>query len=132
MTTGEVDRQKGHAVYFVRANDSAPVTPQGVETELSFGVVGPSALEHLQVALSELYLPLLQQQSSSWEQGMSSGEEGTSEFFFAHYGKFCETLGEAVNTLQGGFTLRCPAPCSHIPPRARAPLDTLRPALQAA
>ena len=107
MTTGEVDRQKGLAVYFFRASEVSPVTPQAIESELTFGIIGPSALEHLQVALSELYLPLLQLASCDWEQGISC-EEGTSEFFFLHYNKFCETLGEAVNTLQGGFTLRRP------------------------
>ena len=49
MTTGEVERQRGRAVYFLRVKEGAAVTKEGVETELSYGVVGASALSAAKV-----------------------------------------------------------------------------------
>ena len=105
MTTGEVERQRGRAVYFLRVKEGAAVTKEGVETELSYGVVGASALSTLQASLSELYLPLLQKVSTGWQRGL--GDDSAADFFAA-FGKFNDTLGDAVESLQGGFTLKKP------------------------
>ena len=39
------------------------------------------------------------------------GDDSAADFFAA-FGKFNDTLGDAVESLQGGFTLRC-AFCTH-------------------
>lgn len=57
------------------------------------------------MTLSELYLPLLRQAAGSWGRDMGDDTAGD---FFQTYGKFVDTLGEAVSTLQGGFSLKRP------------------------
>ena len=47
LTTGE--RKKGRAVYFIRLRPREAVGSTTLHTDLSFGVVGPNSLEHLQV-----------------------------------------------------------------------------------
>ena len=76
------------------------------EQDMSYGVLPPSALEGLQVMLTDLYMPLISAASSSWQKVMGA-EDSTAEFF-SNYKKFSETLSEAVSSLQGGFTLRRP------------------------
>lgn len=49
MSTGVVERQKGRVVYFCRAQPAQAVQAASVHTDLSFGVVGPNSLEHMQV-----------------------------------------------------------------------------------
>ena len=116
LTTGDVDRQKGKAVYFMRANEAAPVT-QAVEQEVAYGVVAPSAIETLQANMSELFLPLVTQTGSGWQRNLS--EEASGEFF-GSLSKFQATLDEAVNSLQGGFTLRKPEKMFDIENKAAA------------
>ena len=116
LTTGDVDRQKGKAVYFLRANEAAPVT-QAVEQEVAYGVVAPSAIETLQANMSELFLPLVTQTGSGWQRNLS--EEASGEFF-GSLSKFQATLDEAVNSLQGGFTLRKPEKMFDIENKAAA------------
>ena len=107
LTTGEFDRQKAPAVFFVRT------TKPGIEVQdakcnedISFGVLPTMAIEGLQAMLKQLYLPIVTQDSASWKPGV--GVDDTTAEFFASYNKFTETLAEAVSSLQGGFTLRRP------------------------
>lgn len=48
MTTGDIEQLKGHAVYFLRVDESAAVGLNSADTDLSFGVISPNSLEHLQ------------------------------------------------------------------------------------
>jgi len=107
LTTGEFDRQKAPAVFFVRT------TKPGIEVQdakcnedISFGVLPTMAIEGLQAMLKQLYLPIVTQDSANWKPGV--GVDDTTAEFFASYNKFTETLAEAVSSLQGGFTLRRP------------------------
>tara|TARA_B110001452_G_scaffold254569_1_gene246263 strand:+ start:200 stop:1330 length:1131 start_codon:yes stop_codon:yes gene_type:complete len=117
ITNGEVDRQKGKAVYFMRVNEGSAVSLGTVEQEIVYGVVGPSALETLQANMSELFMPLVTQASGSWERTIT--EEASGEFF-GTLGKFHLTLNDAVNSLQGGFTLRKPEKMFDIENKAAA------------
>jgi len=49
LTTGDAERQKGRAVYFIRSQLHHAVEVATLHNDLSFGVVGPNSLEHLQV-----------------------------------------------------------------------------------
>ena len=117
ITNGEVDRQKGKAVYFMRVNEGSAVSLGSVEQEVVYGVVGPSALETLQANMSELFMPLVTQASGTWERTIT--EEASGEFF-GTLSKFHLTLNDAVNSLQGGFTLRKPEKMFDIENKAAA------------
>ena len=105
LTTGEVDQQRGTAIYFLRTKPDQGVGVATAEQDLCFGVLGPNPLEHLNVSLSEVFLPFIKQASANWDP--STGEDFASEFF-STYGKFCNSLTEAVGTLKGGFMLKRP------------------------
>lgn len=107
LTSGDVDRQKGAAIFFLRlTKPGVEVNESKPEEGLSFGTLPARAMEGLQAMLSDVYLPMLNVESSSWKPGVGA-EDSTTEFFSA-YSKFGETLGEAVASLQGGFALRRP------------------------
>ena len=107
LTTGELDRQKGPAVFFLRTTKPGIEVADGSpEQALSFGTLPARAMEGLQVVLGSLYRPMVELESKAWKAGVGV-DDSTAEFFSA-YSKFGETLGEAVSSLQGGFTLRRP------------------------
>ena len=107
LTTGELDRQKGPAVFFLRTTKpGVEVVDSQPEQSLSFGTLPERAMEGLQVILTQLYQPMVDLESKGWKPGVGV-DDSTAEFFSA-YSKFGETLGEAVSSLQGGFTLRRP------------------------
>lgn len=97
MTTGELDRQKSSGVYFLRTKK--PGSPDGAvgtanpELDMSYGIVPPLAMEGLRAMLTDLYMPLIDQESNSWQKVMGA-EDSTSEFF-SLYKRFSDTLGEA-------------------------------------
>ena len=87
LTTGELDRQKGPAVYFLRTTKPGVEVADGSpETALSFGTLPARAIEGLQVVLSQLYKPMVEQESKAWKPGVGV-DDSTAEFFNA-YGKF--------------------------------------------
>ena len=107
LTTGEFDRQKAPAVFFVRTTKpGVEVADATCHENISYGVLPALAIEGLQAMLTQLYLPIVTQESTSWKAGV--GVEDSTAEFFASYSKFNETLAEAVSSLQGGFTLRRP------------------------
>ena len=106
LTTGELERQKSAGIFFLRAKGAKEVNDSKPDEDLTYATVPPRAMEGLQVMLSQLYLPLIETESKGWRAGV--GVEDSTQEFFASYHKFGETLGEAVSSLQGGFTLRRP------------------------
>jgi hypothetical protein len=107
LTTGEMDPQKGPAVFFLRNTKPGVEVPDGKPEEgLSTGTLPARAMEGLQAMLSQLYLPIVEGESKGWKVGV--GVDDSTAEFFASYHTFGETLGEAVSSLQGGFTLRRP------------------------
>ena len=120
LSTGDLDRQKSSGVYFLRNPAAvAKKAAGGVEADdvvgaatpeqdMSYGVLPQSALEGLQVMLSDLFMPLITQESGKWQKVMGA-EDSTAEFF-SNYKKFSETLGEAR---------ACPPPMQRRPPLRR-------------
>ena len=103
LTTGESDKLRGKAVYFVRATSKA-VGASTVEQDVTCGEVAASALDSFRALVMDLFLPILKEQAHPW--GKNS-EENTQEFMQGAV-KFAGTLTEAVNSLQGGVELRKP------------------------
>ena len=103
LTTGESDKLRGKAVYFVRATTKA-VNASSVEQDITCGEIASSALDTFRALVMDLFLPILKEQAHPW--GKNS-EESTAEFMTST-AKFAGTLSEAVNSLQGGVELRKP------------------------
>ena len=102
LTSGELERLTGKCVYFVRTGLKG-VSERTLEQDMMMGMVSGAALESYTSLVSELYLPILKEQSS-WGKNT---EENTSEFMTLA-GKFSATLNEAMSSLQGGVELRKP------------------------
>jgi hypothetical protein len=117
LTTGELERQKSSGVFFLRFKSGKEVDEQKPEQDISYATLPARAMEGLQVMLSKLYLPLIENESKGWKTGV--GVDDSTQEFFASYHKFGETLGEAVSSLQGGFTLRRPENLFDIENKAR-------------
>jgi hypothetical protein len=60
----------------------------------------------VQVALSQLYMPLLTQAAHRWEPDASNND--ARQDFFVTLTKSADTIGEAVGILNSGFMLRRP------------------------
>ena len=119
LTTGELERQKGAGVYFIRQGKAGKeVSDQKPEEDISYATLPARAMEGLQVMLNQLYLPLIETESKAWKAGV--GVDDSTQEFFSAYHKFGETLGEAVASLQGGFTLRRPETLFDIENKAAA------------
>ena len=104
LTNGESLRMKSTAMFALRTS-SKGVGMRTYEQDVSCGVLesGGSAMDAYRALVTELYLPVLREQSS-W--GKNS-EESTAEFL-SSAGKFSATLTEAVGNLQGGIELKKP------------------------
>lgn len=89
-------------VYFVRLNPKG-VSEKTIESDLLAGEVSGSALDNFRAMVAELYLPIVQEQSS-WGK---APKENTKEFV-AGTAKFGSMLTEAVNTVSGGVELQKP------------------------
>eukprot|EP00217_Crustomastix_stigmatica_P013603 CAMPEP_0183798542 /NCGR_PEP_ID=MMETSP0803_2-20130417/19119_1 /TAXON_ID=195967 /ORGANISM="Crustomastix stigmata, Strain CCMP3273" /LENGTH=4519 /DNA_ID=CAMNT_0026043227 /DNA_START=42 /DNA_END=13598 /DNA_ORIENTATION=- len=108
LTSGEMDRLKGKAVYFIRsgAKDDRPkpVGEKTVEQDIAVGEInGSSALDTFRSLVSDLFLPILSEQ----EKWGKNTEENTQDFM-ANANKFSNDLNKAVSSLHGGVELRKP------------------------
>lgn len=102
LTSGDLDRLTGTCVYFVRTGAKG-VGEKTLEQDMMMGMVSAGALESYTSLVSDLYLPMLKEQSS-WGKNT---EESTAEFMTLA-GKFSSTLNEAMSSLQGGVELKKP------------------------
>jgi dynein heavy chain len=102
VTSGELDRLREHAVYFVRTNPRG-VSDKSVEQDVMAGEVRGSVLDSFRALVTNLYVPILQSQTN-WGKNT---EENTTEFVQG-IAKFGATLTEAVHSLQGGVDLMKP------------------------
>lgn len=96
------ERVTGKAVFFARTNPKG-VSEKTVDSDIACGEVSGSALDNLRAIVSELYLPIIQEQ----QQWGKVPQEHTSEFCSSTQ-KFGNMLTEAVNTVTGGVELRKP------------------------
>ena len=107
LTTGELDRQRGPAVYFLRTTKPGVEVADGSpETALSFGTLPARAIGAAGGAHAAKRKPMVEQKIQGVEAGR--GRRRLDRRVFNAYGKFGDVLGEAVSSLQGGFTLRRP------------------------
>lgn len=74
--------------------------------DISFGMLPERAVVGLDAMLKLLYLPMVTQESVSWKPGV--GVDDSKVEFFQTYSKFSETVGDAVSSLNGGFSLHKP------------------------
>jgi dynein heavy chain len=100
----QAERLVGKCVYIAR------ITPKGVtektfEHDLAVGEIQGSALDVFKSLVSDLYLPLLQEQQS-W----GKAPEAHTKEFLTGAQKFSGVLNEAVNCLKGGVVLDSPDP----------------------
>lgn len=96
------ERVHGKAVYATRLNPKG-VSEKGLETDLTSGELSGSALENYKALVSDLYVPIIQEQAA-WGKVPA---EHTVEFRGSSQ-KFGSMLTEAVATVTGGVELRSP------------------------
>lgn len=89
-------------MYFARLNPKG-VNEKSIESDVACGEVSGTALENFRVLVSDLYLPIIQEQQT-WGK---LPQEHTSEFRTTT-SKFGSMLTEAVNTVSGGVDLQKP------------------------
>ena len=77
MTTGEAERQRGRAVYFLRVKEGAAVTKEGASGAELRRRRRLRAVHAAGVA-EQLYLPLLQKVSTGWQRGLGDDSPPTS------------------------------------------------------
>jgi hypothetical protein len=98
----QLDKLSGKCVYFVRTNPKG-ITEKTCEADMAVGEITGTALDTFKALVSDLYLPLFQEQQS-WGK---MPQDHTKEFL-SGAGKFSSVLAEASNCLQGGIELRMP------------------------
>lgn len=98
----QLDKLSGKCVYFVRTNPKG-ISEKTYENDMAVGEITGTALDTFKALVSDLYLPLFQEQQS-WGK---MPQDHTKEFL-SGAGKFSSVLSEASNCLQGGIELRMP------------------------
>jgi dynein heavy chain len=106
ITTGEHERIKSYAVYFLRnTHPDKPVrTDVATDPELLFGTVAANPLESLGATLAELFKPMVihaQDNPACW--GQCDDEQKAD--FVGSFEKFTLELSEAIRALSGGIVL---------------------------
>eukprot|EP00798_Chlamydomonas_sp_ICE-L_P031303 gene31303-6451_t len=101
---GPNERVHGKVVYFVRLNAKG-ISERNIEGDMGSGEVSGSALENFRAMVSDLYLPIVQEQGT-W--GKVQPEHSAE--FVSWTSKFGSMLTEAVNTVNGGVELVKPEP----------------------
>eukprot|EP00931_Biecheleriopsis_adriatica_P081370 TRINITY_DN5469_c0_g1_i3.p1 TRINITY_DN5469_c0_g1~~TRINITY_DN5469_c0_g1_i3.p1 ORF type:complete len:4660 (-),score=1275.41 TRINITY_DN5469_c0_g1_i3:88-14067(-) len=104
ITTGENERIKSFAVYFLRnvPPEKAIRSDVASDQDLLFGEVTPNPLESLSATLSDVFRPLAaRSQEANW--GQCDDEQKAD--FLASFEKFTLELSEAIAALNGGIVL---------------------------
>eukprot|EP00198_Chlamydomonas_reinhardtii_P012689 XP_001702026.1 flagellar outer dynein arm heavy chain gamma [Chlamydomonas reinhardtii] len=101
---GPHERIHNKGVYFTRLNPKG-INEKTLEADMGSGELSGGALENFKAIVSDLYLPIMQEQQQ-W--GKMSTEY--LEDFLSSTAKFGSMLTEAVATVSGGVELRMPDP----------------------
>ncbi|GFR42148.1 hypothetical protein Agub_g3000 [Astrephomene gubernaculifera] len=101
---GQHERIHNKGAYFTRLNPKG-VSEKTLEADLGSGELSGSALENFKTIVSDLYVPIMQEQ----QQWGKLPQENLSDFL-ASVQKFGSMLTEAVSTVTGGVELRMPDP----------------------
>lgn len=96
------ERVANKAVFFARTNPKG-VYERSIDSDVTCGEVSGSALDSYRAIMSELYVPIIQEQ----QQWGKVSQEHTTEFRSSAQ-KFGSMLGEAVAIVTGGIELRKP------------------------
>ena len=102
MCRAQSERIHGKAVYITRQNPKG-IAEKTMEADMSSGELSGSALENFKALVSDLYVPIFQEQ----QQWGKVPTESTQEFKGSTQ-KFGSMLTEAVATVTGGVELRMP------------------------
>eukprot|EP00439_Symbiodinium_sp_Y106_P074138 s629_g14.t1 len=104
ITTGENERIKSLAVYFLRnvPQDRAIKTDVFSDQELLFGEVTPNPLESLSTTLATVFRPIAARQEANWGQC----DEEQKIDFLTNFEKFTVELSESISALSGGIVLQ--------------------------
>lgn len=104
ITTGENERIKSFAVYFLRnvPQDRAIKTDVFSDQELLFGEVTANPLESLSTTLASVFQPISSRQETTW--GECDGEQKVD--FLTSFEKFSSELSESISALSGGIVLQ--------------------------
>lgn len=104
ITTGENERIKSFAVYFLRnvPQDRAIKADVFSDQELLFGEVTANPLESLSTTLASVFQPISSRQEITW--GQCDGEQKGD--FLASFEKFSSELSESISALSGGIVLK--------------------------
>lgn len=104
ITTGENERIKSFAVYFLRnvPQDQAIKTDVFSDQELLFGEVTANPLESLSTTLASVFQPISSRQEITW--GECDGEQKVD--FLTSFEKFSSELSESISALSGGIVLQ--------------------------
>lgn len=98
----QYERIHSKCVYFTRLNPKG-VSEKTLEADMGSGEVAGSALENFKALVSDLYVPIMQEQ----QQWGKVPQDNLSEFLSSAQ-KFGSMLTEAVATVTGGVELRMP------------------------
>ena len=104
ITTGENERIKSFAVYFLRnvPQDRSIKADVFSDQELLFGEVTANPLESLSTTLASVFQPISSRQEITW--GQCDGEQKGD--FLASFEKFSSELSESISALSGGIVLK--------------------------
>ena len=124
VTTGEQERLKGRAVFFLRtvAADKAIKVDVTSDGDLLFGEMSGNPLESLDTSLGSLYLPFLKRTGNDWGQC----DDDQRKQFIDGFDKFAGELSEAISSLSGGITLTSMDPQYAVDQRAAASTDIVK------
>ncbi|PNH08753.1 Dynein gamma chain, flagellar outer arm [Tetrabaena socialis] len=101
---GQHERISNKCVYFSRLNPKG-ISEKTMEADVGTGELSGSALENFKAIVSDLYVPIMQEQ----QQWGKVPQEHVADFL-ASTAKFGSMLTEAVSTVTGGVELRMPDP----------------------
>lgn len=106
ITSGETDPLLARAVYFIKNDPESVIDPASAEDNaLSFGVLDPNALLSMETMLSQVFKPILENQTEEeWGQAERSA---TFEFLDGMDG-FIDELQESLKSMTTGLELRKP------------------------
>jgi dynein heavy chain len=96
------DRLTGKCVYFVRTNPKG-ILEKTYDSDMAVGDITGNALDTFRALVSDLYLPIFQEQQS-WGK---MPQDHTKEFL-SGASKFSTVLTEAASCLDGGIELKKP------------------------
>eukprot|EP00930_Biecheleria_cincta_P100463 TRINITY_DN920_c0_g1_i2.p1 TRINITY_DN920_c0_g1~~TRINITY_DN920_c0_g1_i2.p1 ORF type:complete len:4610 (-),score=1017.36 TRINITY_DN920_c0_g1_i2:106-13935(-) len=127
ITTGENDRIKSFAVYFLRnvPPEKSIRADVASDHELLFGEVTPNPLDSLSTTLASVFRPMASHTQNGTNWGQCEEEQKTD--FLGNFEKFTMELSEAIKALNGGIVLKKTLPGNGVlDPQSPTYQDTLK------